>query len=158
GEPAPPRGCASAVSALRAAGSAADRDAHPLDRVVRVAAEVPGWLVGLLVAERIAGAAAELVPSRGCLPPEGPPAPGPWRVDVALDVGRGPAATRVGRHLDRDDLPPSRPRPAVQHARPRGERAGARRKVRDSGRCQEGAREHAAERDSLLTLVVAEAV
>src|SRR4051812_17592975 len=52
-----------------------DRDGHPLNAVVRVAAQVPLRLVGLRATGRVGRTGAQHVLSLGCIPVEGPTDP-----------------------------------------------------------------------------------
>src|SRR6266536_1556201 len=81
---------------------AADGHEDRLDRVVRVAAEVPGRLERLLVSGLVPRPGAEDVLARLCLPREAPAAPRP-ALAGGLELGLGPRRAAVAADLDRVD-------------------------------------------------------
>src|SRR5215211_5479188 len=90
-----------------------DRHRHTLDRVVRVALQVPRRVERLGVARGVRGTRAEHVLALRRVPDETPAAPGS-RAEVRLEHGVGKGGAAVGGDLDAFNRPPPRPGPATQ--------------------------------------------
>src|SRR3954454_6659685 len=136
----------------------ADGDRNPLHRVVRVAADVPERLERLFDPRLVAGALADRVVARLCIPAEAEAAPRPAFAAIGLQLGRSPGRAAVHADVDRLDGRVARPRAALEHALARRDGAVAGEELRDPGWHDERPRQHARERLALVVLLLPQPV
>src|SRR5689334_3754821 len=137
--------------------SSADGYDDLLDCVVRVAAEIPGRLVRLLVALRVARAGTEHVRAGLRLPAKAPAAPGP-ALPRRVELCRRPRHTAVGAELDRLDRRVSRPGTSLDHVLAGLGAALAGEELRNPRRREQRTRHDPLDRRALLVLGLAKPV
>src|SRR5690242_800986 len=136
----------------------AHHDAHALHGVVLHALEVPALAERLHVAGRVRRARAELVLARPGRVPRVPPSTPRKGRDLIVELGLRPRGATIAAQLDRGDRAQARPCSALDDLSRWFDEPRARHEVRDAGRHQQGARQHARDGRAALAFDRAEVI